>query len=396
MSKVHVSLHRDAAHGKAPITGPMRFAPSKRRPDGQDIILPAGFDVDLVDGEAIVELDATGPDWCWIAYEPTLRGAIRSFLVPEAGDDEVLEYEGLTDVDPSTLEPSPEALAGWTATLDEVREIRDDVVATIPLMESTTAAAEAAQDAAAQALAARDAAQGHADDAHEAAQAAQAAASGADGLTGADGDDGREVELQTSATHVQWRYVGDVTWTDLIALSAITGPAGADGAAGVDGDDGLSVELQTTATHIQWRLVGGTWADLVALSTITGPAGADGEDGAAGADGADGEDLTHATPQTINPQTGTTYELVAGDAGKLVTCTNEAAITVTVPDATFTAGQRVDMAVLGEGMVTLVGSSITLNPEAGLSLVSRAQYSAFTIYFLDATTAFVTGSMAAA
>ena len=115
MSKVHVSLHRDAAHGKAAITGPMRFAPSKRRPDGADIILPAGFDVDLVDGEVVVELDATGPDWCWCAYEPTLRGAIRSFSVPEAGDDEVLEYSSLPDVDPATLEPSAEPEAAWWA-----------------------------------------------------------------------------------------------------------------------------------------------------------------------------------------------------------------------------------------------------------------------------------------
>ena len=115
MSKVHVSLHRDAAHGKAPISGPMRFAPSRRRSAGADIILPAGFDVDLVDGEAVVELDATGPDWCWTAVEPTKRGAIRSILVPEASDDEVLEYEGLTDVDPATLEPSAEPEAAWWA-----------------------------------------------------------------------------------------------------------------------------------------------------------------------------------------------------------------------------------------------------------------------------------------
>ena len=115
MSKVHVSLHRDAAHGKAPITGPMRFAPSRRRSDGQDIILPAGFDVDLVDGEAVFELAATGPDWCWTAYEPTLRGAIRHFLVPDVPDDEVLEYEGLTDVYPATLEPSAEPEAAWWA-----------------------------------------------------------------------------------------------------------------------------------------------------------------------------------------------------------------------------------------------------------------------------------------
>ena len=75
------------------------------------------------------------------------------------------------------------------------------------------------------------------------------------------GPPGREVELRTTATHVQWRYVGDAAWTDLVPLASITG------------DDGLSVELQTTATHIQWRLVGGDWADLVALSALVGPAG---------------------------------------------------------------------------------------------------------------------------
>ena len=120
MSKVHVSLHRDAAHGKAPITGPMRFAPSRRRSDGQDIILPAGFDVDLVDGEAIVELDATGPDWCWTVYEPTIRGIIRSFLVPDVPDDEVLEYSSLPDVDPATLEPSAEPEAAWWTIVESL------------------------------------------------------------------------------------------------------------------------------------------------------------------------------------------------------------------------------------------------------------------------------------
>ena len=53
------------------------------------------------------------------------------------------------------------------------------------------------------------------------------------GADGVDGSDGREVEVQKSATHIQWRYVGDAVWVDLVALTDITGPAGADGA---DGD----------------------------------------------------------------------------------------------------------------------------------------------------------------
>lgn len=48
-------------------------------------------------------------------------------------------------------------------------------------------------------------------------------------LTGAPGADGRKVELQKSGTHVQWRLAGDAVWTDLVALSDITGPAGTGG-----------------------------------------------------------------------------------------------------------------------------------------------------------------------
>jgi hypothetical protein len=47
-----------------------------------------------------------------------------------------------------------------------------------------------------------------------------------DGIDLTPGDDGREVQLQANSTHIQWRYVGDAAWTDLLPLSAITGPAG--------------------------------------------------------------------------------------------------------------------------------------------------------------------------
>lgn len=106
------------------------------------------------------------------------------------------------------------------------------------------------------------------------------------GPPGEKGDPGRNVELQRSATHVQWRLVGDTTWNDLIALADITGPAGS---AGADGADGREVELRKTTTHLQWRLEDSEWADLVALSDITGPAGSNGADGADGADGRDPE-----------------------------------------------------------------------------------------------------------
>lgn len=58
------------------------------------------------------------------------------------------------------------------------------------------------------------------------------------GAAGAAGADGRDIELQKSATHIQWRYEGETEWKDLVALSDITGPAGADGAKGDKGDKG--------------------------------------------------------------------------------------------------------------------------------------------------------------
>lgn len=97
--------------------------------------------------------------------------------------------------------------------------------------------------------------------------------------------------------------------------------------------------------------------------------------------------------QTINAQTGTTYTAVAGDAGKIVTLSNAAAIALSIPGSAFTAGQRIDFIVLGAGMVTVAGSAgatVVGTP----SLVSRAQYSAFSVIALSATSFVVVGDMA--
>lgn len=148
---------------------------------------------------------------------------------------------------------------------------------------------------------------------------------GPQGSAGVNGIDGREVQLQKSSTHVQWRYEGETAWSNLVALSEITGPQGsqgiqgiqglpgadgsngidgAPGAAGADGADGVDgreVELRTNSTHVQWRYVGtATWADLVSLASITGPQGSQGP---AGPQGPAGADSTVPGPQgPVGPQ----------------------------------------------------------------------------------------------
>ena len=82
------------------------------------------------------------------------------------------------------------------------------------------------------------------------------------GPKGDEGDPGSEVELQKTATEIQWRRVGAPTWTTLVLL------------ANLKGDAGTSVELRKTSTEIQWRLIGApTWITLVPLDDIKGPVG---------------------------------------------------------------------------------------------------------------------------
>lgn len=88
--------------------------------------------------------------------------------------------------------------------------------------------------------------------------------------TGADGQDGREIELQNNGTHIQWRYAGTGTWTNLATLASITGPQGPQGVQGPQGNPG---------------------ADGAA-----GPQGIQGPEGPAGPQGEPG------TPNTVIPE----------------------------------------------------------------------------------------------
>ena len=83
-------------------------------------------------------------------------------------------------------------------------------------------------------------------------------------LTLPKGDTGSNIELQKTATHVQWRVVGG-TWANLIPLTDLKG------------EKGDNIELQKTATHVQWRVVGGSWTNLIPLTELKGLKGDAGE-----------------------------------------------------------------------------------------------------------------------
>ena len=191
----------------------------------------------LADGYAELTLDAPSASWCWWIRVVDANGRdIVSGYYTFAESAEPLDFpRDLTEVDRTTLIPAQPAVPAWEAAVSAVEGY-----------------AQAAADSAAIA-------------ASEADSVEQTIASEVQGWLAANppasGDDGREVEFGLSSTHVQWRYVGDVSWTDLIALSSLVGATGA------------TPELQATATNLQWREPGGVWADLVALEDLRGPRG---------------------------------------------------------------------------------------------------------------------------
>jgi hypothetical protein len=75
------------------------------------------------------------------------------------------------------------------------------------------------------------------------------------------GADGKQIQVQSNGTHIQWRYVGDSSWTNMVQLSTLKGA------------DGKEVELRASGGYIQMRLTGGSWLNLIALEELRGPDG---------------------------------------------------------------------------------------------------------------------------
>jgi hypothetical protein len=135
------------------------------------------------------------------------------------------------------------------------------------------------------------------------------------------------------------------------------------------------------STTVQATAVAGT-------TTLTLPAATDTLVGKATTDTLTNKTLTSPTLNTptindarqnltLNAQTGTTYTLVLTDNGRLVTLSNAAAITLTVPlnsSVAFATGAVVNIQQIGAGQVTVAGDAgVTVN---GTGTKTRTQWSA--------------------
>lgn len=124
--RFHLTAPTPGGWGKPP--RPLRCTPLRRLADTEAAVVRLPVTMEAAydgDGVALVWLEDTPPGQAWEIEElPSelgqFAGIKRTVLVPPAAEGVVLEYTDLLEVDPSTLEPSPEALEGWTAVLAEV------------------------------------------------------------------------------------------------------------------------------------------------------------------------------------------------------------------------------------------------------------------------------------
>ena len=98
----------------------------------------------------------------------------------------------------------------------------------------------------------------------------------------------------------------------------------------------------------------------------------------------------------LNAQTGTSYTLVASDSSKLVTASNAAAITITVPPSIFSAGEQINIQSIGAGLTTFAaGSGVTITSTGATSAAPnlRAQFSAATVICTASNTFTIVGDL---
>lgn len=96
---------------------------------------------------------------------------------------------------------------------------------------------------------------------------------------------------------------------------------------------------------------------------------------------------------TFNDQTGTTYTIQASDNGKVITCNNASAITVTVPSG-LGAGFNCMVIQKGAGQVTFSPSSTTINNRQSHTKIA-GQYGVATLVAYVANTFVLAGDTAA-
>lgn len=186
---------------------------------------------------------------------------------------------------------------------------------------------------------------------------------------------------------------GDLSGTPTLGTAAaLNVPAAGDAATGevVKGSDSRLSDARTPTSHSH------TLSDITDAGTAAAAATGDFATAAQGslADTA----VQPGDPVSINAQTGTSYTLVLGDAGTLVTSDNGSAVAFTIPTngtVAFDVGTVIAVAQLGAGTLTIQGDTgVTVNGVSAGSEALSAQYATASLVKVATDTWLVAGGLA--
>jgi hypothetical protein len=109
----------------------------------------------------------------------------------------------------------------------------------------------------------------------------------------------REIEIRNNGTYIQYRYVGEVDWIDLVALADITGPAGPQG----DPGEAATIEVGTVTTvpYGDPATVTNVGTNTDAIFDFEIPEGPQGDQGDPGPQGPQGDPGPPGPPGPIVP-----------------------------------------------------------------------------------------------
>lgn len=202
---------------------------------------------------------------------------------------------------------------------------------------------------------------------------------------GTNGRDGKQVEFNVTTTHIQWRYIGDQGWSNLLPLEDIQG---------VQGDPGKQIKIQvnTTANTIEWQYEGdATWNTLTSLDALKGDTGATGNGIASITKTAtNGNVDTYTITFTDNTMTPVTFNVTNGANGENGTNGENG---VSVKTATINASGNLILTLQGPNGETEVdaGKVTGAKGEAGRGIASvekttEGNVDTYTITYTDTTT----------